>query len=170
MDSPSGARGSLHPEDPYRIRVNPTNIGPKVPRNLINLTLMRFSCSAQLIIFINSMKMCLLYLALCALSISVFTFFLLFKHGKPMITAASELAMVLTRGLSMEQQKSSCDSLQYSSGYSTQNTTPSCSEDTIPSHGNPTFDTQTHSHTCSVVHSITGIYYTVLQLLLGATL
>ncbi|KAI2653462.1 Protein MTSS 2 [Labeo rohita] len=48
----------------------------------------------------------------------------------------SELAMVLTRGLSIEQQqKSSCDSLQYSSGYSTQNTTPSCSEDTIPSQG-----------------------------------
>uniref|UniRef100_A0A8C2JRR1 MTSS I-BAR domain containing 2a n=1 Tax=Cyprinus carpio TaxID=7962 RepID=A0A8C2JRR1_CYPCA len=47
-----------------------------------------------------------------------------------------ELAMVLTRGLSIEQQqKSSCDSLQYSSGYSTQNTTPSCSEDTIPSQG-----------------------------------
>ncbi|XP_043072500.1 MTSS I-BAR domain containing 2a isoform X5 [Puntigrus tetrazona] len=58
------------------------------------------------------------------------------KHGKPMSSAASELAMVLTRGLSTEQQqKSSCDSLQYSSGYSTQNTTPSCSEDTIPSQG-----------------------------------
>ncbi|XP_072551224.1 MTSS I-BAR domain containing 2a isoform X2 [Salminus brasiliensis] len=57
------------------------------------------------------------------------------KHGKPMMSAASELAMVLTRGLSLEQQKNSCDSLQYSSGYSTQNTTPSCSEDTIPSHG-----------------------------------
>uniref|UniRef100_A0A8C1ZJ45 MTSS I-BAR domain containing 2a n=1 Tax=Cyprinus carpio TaxID=7962 RepID=A0A8C1ZJ45_CYPCA len=59
-----------------------------------------------------------------------------FCHGKPMSSAASELAMVLTRGLSIEQQqKSSCDSLQYSSGYSTQNTTPSCSEDTIPSQG-----------------------------------
>ncbi|XP_067246274.1 MTSS I-BAR domain containing 2a isoform X3 [Chanodichthys erythropterus] len=58
------------------------------------------------------------------------------KHGRPMSSAASELAMVLTRGLSIEQQqKSSCDSLQYSSGYSTQNTTPSCSEDTIPSQG-----------------------------------
>ncbi|XP_026143091.1 MTSS1-like protein isoform X4 [Carassius auratus] len=58
------------------------------------------------------------------------------KHGKPMSSAASELAMVLTRGLTIEQQqKSSCDSLQYSSGYSTQNTTPSCSEDTIPSQG-----------------------------------
>ncbi|XP_060779718.1 MTSS I-BAR domain containing 2a isoform X4 [Neoarius graeffei] len=84
VESPTGARGSLHPEDPYRTRVNPTNISA--------------------------------------------------KHGKPMMSAASELAMVLTRGLSMEQQKSSCDSLQYSSGYSTQNTTPSCSEDTIPSH------------------------------------
>uniref|UniRef100_A0A8K9UPV0 MTSS I-BAR domain containing 2b n=1 Tax=Oncorhynchus mykiss TaxID=8022 RepID=A0A8K9UPV0_ONCMY len=49
--------------------------------------------------------------------------------------AASDLAMVLTRGLSMEQQKSNRDSLQYSSGYSTQTTTPSCSEDTIPSQG-----------------------------------
>ncbi|XP_056117241.1 MTSS I-BAR domain containing 2a isoform X3 [Rhinichthys klamathensis goyatoka] len=58
------------------------------------------------------------------------------KHAKPMSSAASELAMVLTRGLSVDQQqKSSCDSLQYSSGYSTQNTTPSCSEDTIPSQG-----------------------------------
>ncbi|XP_056333945.1 MTSS I-BAR domain containing 2a isoform X2 [Danio aesculapii] len=58
------------------------------------------------------------------------------KHGKLVSSAASELAMVLTRGLSIEQaQKSSCDSLQYSSGYSTQNTTPSCSEDTIPSQG-----------------------------------
>uniref|UniRef100_A0A7N6B7E5 IMD domain-containing protein n=1 Tax=Anabas testudineus TaxID=64144 RepID=A0A7N6B7E5_ANATE len=49
--------------------------------------------------------------------------------------AASDLAMVLTRGLSMEQQKSNRDSLQYSSGYSTETTTPSCSEDTIPSQG-----------------------------------
>ncbi|XP_064194088.1 protein MTSS 2 [Anguilla rostrata] len=55
------------------------------------------------------------------------------KHGEEVSPAASDLAMVLTRGLSMEQQKSSRDSLQYSSGYSTQTTTPSCSEDTIPS-------------------------------------
>ncbi|XP_041077485.1 protein MTSS 2-like isoform X16 [Polyodon spathula] len=55
------------------------------------------------------------------------------KHGEEMSPAASDLAMVLTRGLSMEHQKSSRDSLQYSSGYSTQTTTPSCSEDTIPS-------------------------------------
>ncbi|XP_026221362.1 MTSS I-BAR domain containing 2a isoform X1 [Anabas testudineus] len=57
------------------------------------------------------------------------------KHGEPLSSAASTLAMVLTRGLSMEQQKSSRDSLQYSSGYSTQTNTPSCSEDTIPSQG-----------------------------------
>ncbi|XP_052007244.1 protein MTSS 2-like isoform X1 [Xyrauchen texanus] len=57
------------------------------------------------------------------------------KHGEEVSPAASDLAMVLTRGLSMEQQKSSRDSLQYSSGYSTQTTTPSCSEDTIPSQG-----------------------------------
>ncbi|XP_078801465.1 protein MTSS 2 isoform X8 [Oryzias latipes] len=55
------------------------------------------------------------------------------KHGEEVSPAASDLAMVLTRGLSMEQQKSSRDSLQYSSGYSTETTTPSCSEDTIPS-------------------------------------
>uniref|UniRef100_H3AUP1 MTSS I-BAR domain containing 2 n=2 Tax=Latimeria chalumnae TaxID=7897 RepID=H3AUP1_LATCH len=55
------------------------------------------------------------------------------KHGEEVSPAASELAMVLTRGLSMEHQKNSRDSLQYSSGYSTQTTTPSCSEDTIPS-------------------------------------
>ncbi|XP_033941144.1 MTSS I-BAR domain containing 2a isoform X1 [Pseudochaenichthys georgianus] len=57
------------------------------------------------------------------------------KHGEAHSPAASTLAMVLTRGLSMEQQKSSRDSLQYSSGYSTQTNTPSCSEDTIPSQG-----------------------------------
>uniref|UniRef100_A0A7N9AS54 MTSS I-BAR domain containing 2b n=1 Tax=Mastacembelus armatus TaxID=205130 RepID=A0A7N9AS54_9TELE len=57
------------------------------------------------------------------------------KHGEEVLPAASDLAMVLTRGLSMEQQKSSRDSLQYSSGYSTETTTPSCSEDTIPSQG-----------------------------------
>uniref|UniRef100_A0A3B4UA50 MTSS I-BAR domain containing 2b n=1 Tax=Seriola dumerili TaxID=41447 RepID=A0A3B4UA50_SERDU len=57
------------------------------------------------------------------------------KHGEEVSPAASDLAMVLTRGLSMEQQKSSRDSLQYSSGYSTETTTPSCSEDTIPSQG-----------------------------------
>ncbi|XP_042196144.1 protein MTSS 2 isoform X3 [Callorhinchus milii] len=59
-------------------------------------------------------------------------------HGEEMSTAASDLAMVLTRGLSVEHQKSSRDSLQYSSGYSTQTTTPSCSEDTIPSQGTST--------------------------------
>ncbi|XP_032371214.1 protein MTSS 2 isoform X2 [Etheostoma spectabile] len=57
------------------------------------------------------------------------------KHGEEVSPAASDLAMVLTRGLSMEQQKSNRDSLQYSSGYSTETTTPSCSEDTIPSQG-----------------------------------
>lgn len=60
------------------------------------------------------------------------------QHGEPLSPAASTLAMVLTRGLSMEQQKSSRDSLQYSSGYSTQTNTPSCSEDTIPSQGRET--------------------------------
>lgn len=57
------------------------------------------------------------------------------KHGEEVFPAASDLAMVLTHGLSLEHQKSSRDSLQFSSGYSTQTTTPSCSEDTIPSQG-----------------------------------
>uniref|UniRef100_A0A8C7X3C6 MTSS I-BAR domain containing 2 n=1 Tax=Oryzias sinensis TaxID=183150 RepID=A0A8C7X3C6_9TELE len=61
-------------------------------------------------------------------------------HGEEVSPAASDLAMVLTRGLSMEQQKSSRDSLQYSSGYSTETTTPSCSEDTIPSQTGSDYD------------------------------
>ncbi|XP_064839717.1 protein MTSS 1-like isoform X2 [Oncorhynchus masou masou] len=44
-----------------------------------------------------------------------------------------ELALALARGLQLDIQRSSRDSLQCSSGYSTQNTTPCCSEDTIPS-------------------------------------
>ncbi|MBN3306120.1 MTSS1 protein, partial [Amia calva] len=44
-----------------------------------------------------------------------------------------ELALALTRGLQLDTQRSSRDSLQCSSGYSTQTTTPCCSEDTIPS-------------------------------------
>nr|XP_032830504.1 protein MTSS 2-like isoform X5 [Petromyzon marinus] len=47
--------------------------------------------------------------------------------------SASELALVLKRGLHLESQKSNRDSMQGSSGYSTQTTTPSCSEDTLPS-------------------------------------
>ncbi|XP_045078034.1 protein MTSS 1-like isoform X2 [Coregonus clupeaformis] len=48
--------------------------------------------------------------------------------------AHEELALALARGLQLDIQHSSRDSLQCSSGYSTQNTTPCCSEDTIPSH------------------------------------
>lgn len=44
-----------------------------------------------------------------------------------------ELTLALTRGLHLDTQRSSRDSLQCSSGYSTQTTTPCCSEDTIPS-------------------------------------
>uniref|UniRef100_A0A9R1SQG9 MTSS I-BAR domain containing 2b n=2 Tax=Cyprinus carpio TaxID=7962 RepID=A0A9R1SQG9_CYPCA len=69
------------------------------------------------------------------LDVTVWIDCVMVQHGEEVSPAASDLAMVLTRGLSMEQQKSSRDSLQYSSGYSTQTTTPSCSEDTIPSQG-----------------------------------
>uniref|UniRef100_A0A8D1EQI8 MTSS I-BAR domain containing 1 n=1 Tax=Sus scrofa TaxID=9823 RepID=A0A8D1EQI8_PIG len=47
--------------------------------------------------------------------------------------ACEELALALSRGLQLDTQSSSRDSLQCSSGYSTQTTTPCCSEDTIPS-------------------------------------
>ncbi|XP_026534906.1 metastasis suppressor protein 1 isoform X15 [Notechis scutatus] len=54
------------------------------------------------------------------------------KPGEEM-EACEELALALTRGLQLDIQRSSRDSLQCSSGYSTQTTTPCCSEDTIPS-------------------------------------
>lgn len=44
-----------------------------------------------------------------------------------------DLAMALSRGLELDTQRSSRDSMQCSSGYSTQTNTPCCSEDTIPS-------------------------------------
>ncbi|XP_037392676.1 protein MTSS 1-like isoform X11 [Pygocentrus nattereri] len=47
--------------------------------------------------------------------------------------AREELALALSCGLQLDTQRSSRDSLQCSSGYSTQTTTPCCSEDTIPS-------------------------------------
>uniref|UniRef100_A0A8C3XNG0 Metastasis suppressor protein 1 n=1 Tax=Chelydra serpentina TaxID=8475 RepID=A0A8C3XNG0_CHESE len=55
------------------------------------------------------------------------------RQGGEEIEACEELALALTRGLQLDTQRSSRDSLQCSSGYSTQTTTPCCSEDTIPS-------------------------------------
>ncbi|XP_063816190.1 protein MTSS 2-like isoform X2 [Pseudophryne corroboree] len=52
--------------------------------------------------------------------------------AKPKL-ARDHLALALSQGLSSEIQLSR-DSLHCSSGYSTQTTTPSCSDDTIPSH------------------------------------
>ncbi|TNN79973.1 Metastasis suppressor protein 1 [Liparis tanakae] len=49
------------------------------------------------------------------------------------IEAHEELALALARGLELDTQRSSRDSIQCSSGYSTQTNTPCCSEDTIPS-------------------------------------
>uniref|UniRef100_A0A3P8T558 MTSS I-BAR domain containing 1 n=1 Tax=Amphiprion percula TaxID=161767 RepID=A0A3P8T558_AMPPE len=51
------------------------------------------------------------------------------------IEAHDELALALSRGLELDTQRSSRDSIQCSSGYSTQTNTPCCSEDTIPSQG-----------------------------------
>lgn len=52
------------------------------------------------------------------------------------IEAHEELTLVLSRSLELDTQRSSRDSIQCSSGYSTQTNTPCCSEDTIPSQGN----------------------------------
>ncbi|KAF4087673.1 hypothetical protein AMELA_G00073230 [Ameiurus melas] len=49
------------------------------------------------------------------------------------VEVQQDLTLALSRGLQLEAQCSSRDSLQCSSGYSTQSTTPCCSEDTIPS-------------------------------------
>ncbi|XP_060776929.1 protein MTSS 1-like isoform X2 [Neoarius graeffei] len=49
------------------------------------------------------------------------------------VEVQQDLALALSRGLQLDAQHSSRDSLQCSSGYSTQSTTPCCSEDTIPS-------------------------------------
>ncbi|XP_046880558.1 protein MTSS 1 isoform X2 [Hypomesus transpacificus] len=49
-------------------------------------------------------------------------------------TAREQLALALGAGLNCDGPRSSRDSLHCSSGYSTQTTTPSCSDDTIPSH------------------------------------
>lgn len=54
------------------------------------------------------------------------------KQGEE-VENCDELALALSRGLQLDTQRSSRDSLQCSSGYSTQTTTPCCSEDTIPS-------------------------------------
>ncbi|XP_053540513.1 protein MTSS 1 isoform X1 [Ictalurus punctatus] len=53
--------------------------------------------------------------------------------GKPK-TAREELALTLAGALNSETPHASRESLHCSSGYSTQTTTPSCSEDTIPLH------------------------------------
>ncbi|XP_046702069.1 protein MTSS 1-like isoform X3 [Silurus meridionalis] len=49
------------------------------------------------------------------------------------VQVQQDLALALSCGLQLDAQRSSRDSLQCSSGYSTQSTTPCCSEDTIPS-------------------------------------
>ncbi|XP_078412382.1 protein MTSS 1 [Cetorhinus maximus] len=49
------------------------------------------------------------------------------------MSAREHLALTLSQGMNLDAQRSSRDSLHCSSGYSTQTTTPSCSEDTIPS-------------------------------------
>uniref|UniRef100_A0AAR2IRM4 IMD domain-containing protein n=1 Tax=Pygocentrus nattereri TaxID=42514 RepID=A0AAR2IRM4_PYGNA len=50
-----------------------------------------------------------------------------------LIYTREQLALTLSGGLNSEAPRTSRDSLHCSSGYSTQTTTPSCSEDTIPS-------------------------------------
>lgn len=59
---------------------------------------------------------------------------MLFLQAGP-TEAHEELALALSRGLELDTQRSSRESIQCSSGYSTQTNTPCCSEDTIPSQG-----------------------------------
>uniref|UniRef100_A0A671SVJ1 MTSS1-like protein n=1 Tax=Sinocyclocheilus anshuiensis TaxID=1608454 RepID=A0A671SVJ1_9TELE len=54
-------------------------------------------------------------------------------HHKTPQSAREQLALTLGGRLNSEAPRTSRDSLHCSSGYSTQTTTPSCSEDTIPS-------------------------------------
>uniref|UniRef100_A0A8C2B1C8 MTSS I-BAR domain containing 1 n=1 Tax=Cyprinus carpio TaxID=7962 RepID=A0A8C2B1C8_CYPCA len=54
------------------------------------------------------------------------------QHKTPQ-SAREQLALTLGGGFNSEAPRTSRDSLHCSSGYSTQTTTPSCSEDTIPS-------------------------------------
>ncbi|MEQ2248500.1 hypothetical protein ILYODFUR_019720, partial [Ilyodon furcidens] len=49
------------------------------------------------------------------------------------LESQNDLTLALSMGLELDTQKSSRDSIQCSSGYSTQTNTPCCSEDTIPS-------------------------------------
>uniref|UniRef100_A0A8C6LG31 MTSS I-BAR domain containing 1 n=1 Tax=Nothobranchius furzeri TaxID=105023 RepID=A0A8C6LG31_NOTFU len=53
--------------------------------------------------------------------------------SRPWSEERRELTLVLSRSLELDTQRSSRDSIQCSSGYSTQSNTPCCSEDTIPS-------------------------------------
>uniref|UniRef100_A0A671QX00 Metastasis suppressor protein 1-like n=1 Tax=Sinocyclocheilus anshuiensis TaxID=1608454 RepID=A0A671QX00_9TELE len=55
------------------------------------------------------------------------------RHRSTPQSAREQLALTLGGGLNSEAPRTSRDSLHCSSGYSTQTTTPSCSEDTIPS-------------------------------------
>uniref|UniRef100_A0A8C1CQY1 MTSS I-BAR domain containing 1 n=1 Tax=Cyprinus carpio carpio TaxID=630221 RepID=A0A8C1CQY1_CYPCA len=55
------------------------------------------------------------------------------RHRSTPPSAREQLALTLGGGLNSEAPRTSRDSLHCSSGYSTQTTTPSCSEDTIPS-------------------------------------
>uniref|UniRef100_A0A8C6LG11 MTSS I-BAR domain containing 1 n=1 Tax=Nothobranchius furzeri TaxID=105023 RepID=A0A8C6LG11_NOTFU len=57
----------------------------------------------------------------------------LLEERNRILLAHEELTLVLSRSLELDTQRSSRDSIQCSSGYSTQSNTPCCSEDTIPS-------------------------------------
>lgn len=77
--------------------------------------------------------MLLLFKPFAEKTLKEFVVVLLLQPGH--IEPHEELALALTRGLDLDNQRSSRDSIQCSSGYSTQTNTPCCSEDTIPSQG-----------------------------------
>lgn len=124
LEAPPSPLGysAVQPDDPHRGRIGQGTIASKVRSYRGFQPLLHTLCKFALML-IHFLHICVCVCACVS------------QHGEPLSPAASTLAMVLTRGLSMEQQKSSRDSLQYSSGYSSQTNTPSCSEDTIPSQG-----------------------------------
>lgn len=78
------------------------------------------------------------------------------------IEAQDDLALALSRGLELDTQRSSRDSIQCSSGYSTQTNTPCCSEDTIPSQGSTLTSSLLLFNLLASYHTSRGWVHTLL--------
>lgn len=97
----------------------------------------------------------LFFLSFCWLIASVFL-----QAGD--IEAQDDLALALSRGLELDTQRSSRDSIQCSSGYSTQTNTPCCSEDTIPSQGSTLTSSLLLFNLLASYHTSRGWVHTLL--------